>query len=95
VNKKEAKKTFGIFDHAGFNACGRRLIKVFCFFFSKKKFLLSHFQRPHFLLEAAPKIPIILSAPDAFSGSAASAYGASLMVVPQNFDLAFLSGGFS
>jgi hypothetical protein len=41
VNKKEAKKTLLVLDRAGLTACGRKLMKVFCFFFSKKKFLLT------------------------------------------------------
>jgi hypothetical protein len=31
VNKKEAKKTFLVLDHAGFTNYDLKLIKVFCF----------------------------------------------------------------
>jgi hypothetical protein len=57
VNKKEAKKTFVILDHARFTATGLKPIKVFCFFFSKKKSFLTYFLRARSLKEPSPCNP--------------------------------------
>jgi hypothetical protein len=39
--QKRSKKNFCNLDRAGQTALGPKLIKVLCFFFSKKKFLLT------------------------------------------------------